>query len=180
MAQCDGQHLDPLPSAARATAKAAGPANDSPDANGGRAVNEVPDANGGRAVSERPSANGGRAVSEIPNANHGSDARVSAREPTGRNAVRRSAHVGVRAKQTIAPATRRAVRIRDQRRCVVPGCRNARFLDLHHIGLRSEGGGNEADNLVTLCGLHHRAVHRGTLSVSGRMRPPVISVSEAN
>jgi hypothetical protein len=82
--------------------------------------------------------------------------------------------VGVRAKQTIAPAPRRAVRTRDQRRCVVPGCRNARFLDLHHIGLRSEGGGNEADNLVTLCGVHHRAVHRGTLSVSGRISTGVV------
>ncbi len=78
-----------------------------------------------------------------------------------------SAHVGVRAKQTVSPATRRAALRRDHERCVVPGCRNARFLDVHHVALRSEGGGHDADNLTTLCGAHHRAVHRGELVVSG-------------
>jgi hypothetical protein len=72
-----------------------------------------------------------------------------------------------RAKQTVTPATRRAVLRRDHQRCAVPGCRNARFLDVHHIKLRSEGGGNEADNLITLCGVHHRAAHRGELVVTG-------------
>ncbi len=77
------------------------------------------------------------------------------------------AHVGARAKQTVSPATRRAVLRRDHERCVVPGCRNARFLDVHHVALRSEGGGNDTDNLTTLCGAHHRATHRGELVVSG-------------
>jgi Holliday junction resolvasome RuvABC DNA-binding subunit len=56
---------------------------------------------------------------------------------------------------------------RDHQRCVVPGCRNALFLDLHHVEPRSEGGANEADNLLTLCGVHHRAAHRGELVVEG-------------
>jgi hypothetical protein len=77
------------------------------------------------------------------------------------------AHTGARATQTVAPATRRAVLRRDHQRCVVPGCRNARFLDLHHVQPRSEGGGNDADNLITLCGAHHRAAHRGELVVTG-------------
>jgi hypothetical protein len=77
------------------------------------------------------------------------------------------AHTGVRAKQAVTPATRRAVLHRDHRQCVVPGCRNARFLDLHHVEPRSEGGRHEADNLITLCGVHHRAAHRGELLVSG-------------
>jgi hypothetical protein len=64
---------------------------------------------------------------------------------------------------------RRAVLGRDHHRCTVPGCRNALFLDLHHIELSSEGGGNETDNLVTLCGAHHRAAHRGELEISGRV-----------
>jgi hypothetical protein len=72
-----------------------------------------------------------------------------------------------RAKQTVTPATRRAVLRRDHRRCVVPACRNSLFLDLHHVEPRSEGGGNEADNLITLCGVHHRAAHRGELVVAG-------------
>jgi hypothetical protein len=83
-----------------------------------------------------------------------------------------SAHVGAthppptRASQTIPPATRRAVLIRDQRHCRVPGCRHATFLDVHHIVPRSQGGRNEADNLLTLCGAHHRAVHCGHLRIA--------------
>ncbi|HEX4338172.1 MAG TPA: HNH endonuclease signature motif containing protein [Polyangiaceae bacterium] len=74
---------------------------------------------------------------------------------------------GVRAKQTVSPETRRAVWRRDHEQCAVPGCRNARFLDVHHVALRSEGGAHDADNLTTLCGAHHRAAHHGELVVSG-------------
>jgi HNH endonuclease/RuvA, C-terminal domain len=38
-------------------------------------------------------------------------------------------------------------------------------VDVHHIVPRSEGGSHEPTNLVTLCGAHHRAVHRGELSI---------------
>jgi hypothetical protein len=72
-----------------------------------------------------------------------------------------------RARQDIPPALRRAVLRRDERRCRVAGCRNATFLDLHHIRLRSEGGSHSADNLVTLCSAHHRALHRGELRGAG-------------
>jgi hypothetical protein len=72
-----------------------------------------------------------------------------------------------RAKQTIPPALRRAALLRDQQRCCVPGCRNATFVDLHHIDLRSEGGRNELANVVTVCGAHHRAAHRGVLVIEG-------------
>jgi Holliday junction resolvase RuvA-like protein len=30
---------------------------------------------------------------------------------------------------------------------------------------RSEGGGNEPENLLTICGGHHRATHRGRLGI---------------
>jgi hypothetical protein len=79
----------------------------------------------------------------------------------------KGAHVGARAKQTVTPATRRAVLRRDHHCCAVPGCRNALFLDVHHVELRSEKGRNEPENLVTLCGVHHRAAHRGKLTVVG-------------
>jgi hypothetical protein len=52
---------------------------------------------------------------------------------------------------------------------VVPGCRNATYLDVHHLDLRSEGGGNEPDNLVVLCGAHHSALHRGRLRIDGKV-----------
>lgn len=35
-----------------------------------------------------------------------------------------------------------------------------RFLELHHIKHHSTGGQNTADNLITLCNVHHDAVHR--------------------
>ncbi|MEQ9325526.1 MAG: HNH endonuclease signature motif containing protein, partial [Polyangiaceae bacterium] len=72
-----------------------------------------------------------------------------------------------RATQTIPPATRRQVLRRDKKRCVVPGCHNHRFLDLHHVTPRSEGGTHDPDNLATLCGAHHRAAHAGTLVLEG-------------
>jgi hypothetical protein len=75
--------------------------------------------------------------------------------------------IDARAKQTVPPATRRTVLLRDHRQCVVPGCRNTLFLDLHHVDLRSEGGRHATGNLITLCGAHHRAVHRGELIVTG-------------
>ncbi len=73
-----------------------------------------------------------------------------------------------RAKSAVPPATERAVKQRDGQRCTVPGCRSARFLHVHHIVWRSRGGGHEMENLTTLCGGHHGAVHRGELMIAGR------------
>ncbi|HXK17216.1 MAG TPA: HNH endonuclease signature motif containing protein, partial [Polyangiaceae bacterium] len=79
------------------------------------------------------------------------------------------AHAGatkrtLKAIQTIAPAVRRSV---PEHRCQVPGCRHATFVDVHHIQARKEGGGHGPENLVTLCSAHHRACHRGALSIEG-------------
>jgi hypothetical protein len=74
-----------------------------------------------------------------------------------------------RARQDTPPAIRREVFWRDRGRCVVPGCRNASYVDLHHLELRSEGGGNDPDNLVLLCGAHHGALHRGRLQIDGKV-----------
>lgn len=70
-----------------------------------------------------------------------------------------------RATQDIAPSTRRAVLRRDLRQCRVPGCTHATFVDLHHLRMRSHGGTHDIDNLLTLCGAHHLAVHGGRLLV---------------
>jgi len=82
-----------------------------------------------------------------------------------------STHVGAkrpkRATQTIPPAVRRAVRRRDNRCCRVPGCRHTRFVDVHHLDPRAEGGGHAPENLITLCGAHHRALHRREIIASG-------------
>jgi hypothetical protein len=72
-----------------------------------------------------------------------------------------------RATQTIPPAIRRQVMRRDRKRCVVPGCANHRFLDVHHLDLRCEGGGHDPDRMAVFCGSHHRAVHAGRLWIDG-------------
>jgi len=72
-----------------------------------------------------------------------------------------------RASQTTPPAIRRAVMRRDRQRCVVEGCTNHLFLDVHHVDGRSEGGSHDPDRLACMCGSHHRAVHAGRLCIDG-------------
>jgi hypothetical protein len=93
---------------------------------------------------------------EVRSANP-SDAHVGARRPDDVGAAR--------GRQSIPPGVRRTVLLRDRGRCAVPGCRHATFVDVHHVRSRAEGGGHEPDNLVVLCGAHHRAVHRGALRI---------------
>jgi hypothetical protein len=76
-------------------------------------------------------------------------------------------HVGPRATRAISPALRRQVMRRDRGRCVVSGCKHATFVDVHHLVPRADGGKHTADNLVCLCGGHHRAVHEGRLFIQG-------------
>ena len=72
-----------------------------------------------------------------------------------------------RARQSIPPAVRRQVLRRDRMRCVVDGCRNHLFLDVHHLTPVAEAGRHDPDRLCCLCGAHHRAAHQGTLVISG-------------
>jgi RuvA, C-terminal domain/HNH endonuclease len=83
-----------------------------------------------------------------------------------------------RAAQDIAPKTRREVLHRDGGKCTVPHCRSARFIEVHHIVPRSEGGSHDASNLTSLCDGHHKALHEGKLMLSGRA--PNITVRFAN
>jgi len=66
---------------------------------------------------------------------------------------------GGRNTTTIPPRVRREVLARDQHRCQAPGCGHTRFLEIHHIVSRQQGGNNQADNLVTLCASCHRLYH---------------------
>ncbi|MCC6620600.1 MAG: HNH endonuclease [Deltaproteobacteria bacterium] len=57
---------------------------------------------------------------------------------------------------------------RDRYRCQSPMC-DRRDVGAHHIVFRAHGGGDEPDNLVTLCGACHlEGVHAGTIGVRGR------------
>jgi hypothetical protein len=62
--------------------------------------------------------------------------------------------------RAIPPALRRALNARD-RGCRFPGCGSRRFLDAHHIQHWADGGPTNLDNLVHLCGYHHRLLHEG-------------------
>ena len=72
-----------------------------------------------------------------------------------------------RATQTVPPATRRQVVRRDNGVCRVDGCANSRYLDIHHVDPRNEGGSHDPSRLLLVCGRHHAAVHAGTLSIDG-------------
>jgi hypothetical protein len=69
------------------------------------------------------------------------------------------------------PGWRRRYRIfeRDGWRCRAPGCTSRANLHEHHVRFRSQGGGDEEDNLVTLCvGHHQQGIHAGRVSCCGR------------
>jgi len=72
-----------------------------------------------------------------------------------------------RATQSVPPRIRRLVLRRARNCCEVPSCRNSIFLDVHHRTLRSEGGTNDPNELVALCGAHHGAIHDGRLRIEG-------------
>jgi hypothetical protein len=79
------------------------------------------------------------------------------------------AHVGRDGKVTkdIPDRVRRLVEARDHHRCVVPGCRSAISLHVHHIEERAQGGTHEPRSLCLLCHSHHRLLHRGKLRIVG-------------
>jgi len=66
---------------------------------------------------------------------------------------------GGRNTTTIPPRVRREVLARDKHRCQAPGCGRTRFLEVHHIVSRKQGGSNKVENLVTLCATCHRLYH---------------------
>jgi 5-methylcytosine-specific restriction protein A len=64
-----------------------------------------------------------------------------------------------RATRTIPDGLRRAVAARD-RGCAFPGCdRPPSWAEVHHVVEWQHGGPTEIDNLVMLCGRHHRVLH---------------------
>ncbi|MBL0215882.1 MAG: HNH endonuclease [Myxococcales bacterium] len=74
---------------------------------------------------------------------------------------------GRKLQKSIPDATRRKVFVRDKCRCIVPGCRSTRFLEVHHIRPRAEGGGHELTNVCVLCDAHHLQLHEGVIAIRG-------------
>lgn len=69
-------------------------------------------------------------------------------------------------KQRLVPTPlRRALWARD-RHCTFPGCHRTRFVAAHHVHHWVEGGETSVDNLILLCGFHHRLLHEGGFRIS--------------
>jgi hypothetical protein len=69
--------------------------------------------------------------------------------------------------RSVTPQLRRLVFARDGGRCIVPGCKHWRFIDVHHVVPQAHRGPNRLENLACLCTAHHRAVHEGVLAIEG-------------
>jgi 5-methylcytosine-specific restriction endonuclease McrA len=67
-------------------------------------------------------------------------------------------------RSTIPPSTRQAVLARDGHRCQIPGCGRTQLLEVHHIRPRREGGSNQPENLLSLCGPCHQLLHEKGLA----------------
>ena len=67
--------------------------------------------------------------------------------------------------RAVPPAIRRALWSRD-RGCRFPMCANRRFVHAHHVHHWAHGGRTSLDNLVLLCGFHHRLLHEGGYKMS--------------
>ncbi|OAN34562.1 hypothetical protein A4X20_07670 [Mycolicibacterium iranicum] len=82
-----------------------------------------------------------------------------------------------RTTRTISRRLRRALEHRD-RCCVVPGCGATRGLHAHHIRHWEDGGPTELWNLVLVCPFHHRAHHRGLITLAGTADRLVVTDSD--
>lgn len=70
----------------------------------------------------------------------------------------------------IPQATRKKVFQRDANRC--QWCGTNRWLQIHHIIYRSQGGGHDEINLIVLCNDHHAMAH----SDKGRYMPLLLGL----
>jgi hypothetical protein len=76
-----------------------------------------------------------------------------------------------RSQQAVPERTRRLVLARD-RKCRVPWCSRTRWLQIHHLDHRHDGGGHDTANLIAICGPDHRLHHHDGLGISGNADDP--------
>jgi hypothetical protein len=81
--------------------------------------------------------------------------------------------VSVGRAQYVVPArTRTVIEHRDHGSCRVPGCDTTLGLEVHHLIHWEHGGRTDTDNLLLVCGKHHRMHHRGRLDITGNANQP--------
>jgi hypothetical protein len=68
--------------------------------------------------------------------------------------------------RTIPPSVRRAVELRDGKRCCFPGCTHQRFLEAHHNVHWADGGPSTIENTSLVCWAHHTFLHEQGWSVA--------------
>jgi len=61
--------------------------------------------------------------------------------------------------------------VRRDRHCRLPGC-TSRFVDVHHVIHREDGGTHTVENLACLCPRHHRMHHKGLIGITGNADVP--------
>ncbi len=59
-----------------------------------------------------------------------------------------------------------ALTLRDHNRCRFPGCAHQRYVEAHHVRHWIDGGETRLENLVLLCGAHHRLLHHGAFHIT--------------
>jgi len=77
-------------------------------------------------------------------------------------------------RQPLSASQRHQVNARDGGRCTFVDakgnrCTNERWIQIHHIKPVSQGGGNDPENLTTLCYAHHDIVHQLCLPIDGQV-----------
>jgi hypothetical protein len=76
--------------------------------------------------------------------------------------------IGVGKMTRVVPHYLRRALVHRDGGCVWPGCPNTRWLHAHHVVHVAHGGPTDEDNLLMLCGWHHRCVHEGGFKMRGR------------
>ncbi|MDH3500226.1 MAG: HNH endonuclease [Acidimicrobiia bacterium] len=68
--------------------------------------------------------------------------------------------------RTVPPWLRREVEARDHG-CRWAGCGRTRWVHIHHVIHWALGGPTNLDNLIMLCGFHHRLLHNDGWTIDG-------------
>ncbi|WP_395154192.1 DUF222 domain-containing protein [Ilumatobacter sp.] len=77
-----------------------------------------------------------------------------------------------RAQYVVLARTRTVIEHRDHGVCRVPGCDATLGLEVHHLIHWEHGGRTDTENLLLVCGKHHRMHHRGRLDITGNADRP--------
>lgn len=86
--------------------------------------------------------------------------------------------VGVGRVSRQIPAWLRRLMVKRDGGCRFPGCLRTRWTHGHHIIHWAHDGPTNLDNLITLCGFHHRLIHRQGWMVTGNPNGEVTFINQ--